>query len=47
MPAQNSPYAVFDNFAFFVTVGDIDGNGLADVMAPGESITVLLNHPPF
>jgi hypothetical protein len=47
VPALGSPFAVFDGFASSVTLGDLDGDGLLDVVTPGEGITILLNHPAF
>jgi hypothetical protein len=37
---------VFD-FASSATPGDLDRDGLPDVVAPGEGITILLNQPAF
>jgi hypothetical protein len=45
-PALRSPFPVFIS-ADFVSLGDLNGDGLLDVVAPGEFITVLMNHPSF
>jgi hypothetical protein len=42
-PALRSPYAAF-NGSTFVTVGDLNNDGLPDVVVSGREITVLLNH---